>query len=86
MKVKDDQIVNIYIVCPSEKNVLANTYASLSKEDFLKGSLDADLKFTKAVKVPSCRLQAMWSSTNIWVISPTKTWEDCVTDWLSTHS
>ena len=83
MQVEDDQIVNIYIVCPSEKNALANSYASMPKEKFLQGSLDADLKFTKAVTVPSWRLQAMWSSTNIWVLSPKKTWQECVTNWLS---
>ena len=85
MKIGDDQIVNIYIVCPSKDNMLATLYASLTKDDFLQGSLDTDLQFTKAVKVPSLRLKAMWNSTNIWVLSPHTTWQAYITEWLSKH-
>jgi hypothetical protein len=86
MQVRDDQIVNIYIVCPSKDNTLTNVYASLSKEDFLQGVLDTDLKFTQAINVPFSRLQAMWRSTNILVLSQKTTWQDYISDWLSKHS
>ena len=85
LKIGDDQIVNIYVVCPSKDNMLAASYASLMKDDFLQGSLDTDLQFAKVVKVPSLRLQAMWSSTNIWAVSPQMTWQDYITKWFSEH-
>jgi hypothetical protein len=85
MKVGDDQIVNIYIVCPSKDNWLADAYATRSKDDFLQGSRDVDLQFTKAVKVPFSRLQKMWTSTNIFVLKPRTSWEACIKHWLATH-
>lgn len=85
LNIADDEIVNICIVCPSKDGMLAASYASMTKDDFLQGSLRTDLQFSKAVKVPSSRLQAMWNSTNFWVVSPQMTWQDSITKWLSEH-
>jgi hypothetical protein len=85
LHVQDDHIFNIYIVCPStDNNMLAARYASRSKEEFLEGSLNFDLHFdTKTIQVPCRRRKQMWSSTNTFVLGPTSTWQEYITDYLS---
>jgi hypothetical protein len=85
LEVEDDQKIDIYIVCPSTSDALAEAYACRSKEDFLRGSLEVDFQFTKAEKVLSSRLQEMWKSTNIFVLKPSTSWEAHIKNWLATH-
>ena len=81
MKVGDDQIVEIYLVTPGKENA----YVLKSKEVFLDGLLDVDLKFTKKLTVPASRLSRMWKNTRILVVKPKDSWETSIQAWLDSH-
>lgn len=78
MEIDDGRQLNIYIVSPGKEQ----KYASLTKTNFLEGSLDAALQFTKSIVVPATRLQQMWQSTKIWVLCPQTSWQEMIADWL----
>ena len=79
----DDQIVEIYIVSPMESAINANLSRQIS--DFLEGSLNMNLEYSRGTTVLASRLQTMWSNTLIFVIRPASSWQEHIRNYLSNH-
>jgi hypothetical protein len=72
MGIPDDQILEIYMICPKEEE----RYASMEKQSFLKGSIPDSLKVSNRAIVNSDQLEAMWNHTKIFVLRPKTSWEE----------
>ena len=81
MKISDDKKLEIYLVTPGKES----TYVSKQKDDFLDGSVDVDLRFSKTVTVPTAQLRAMWDNTTIFVVRPSQSWKNSIGEWLATQ-
>lgn len=79
LKIGDDKNLEIYFVTPGKESA----YVLKQKDDFLDGSVDVDLRFSKAVTVPAAQLRAMWDSTTILVVSPSQSWKNSIEKWLA---
>jgi hypothetical protein len=74
-----DQTLDIYIVAPAKEDM----YAKRKKADFLIGSLDIELSFSKNIKPVSPKdLQRMWENTRIHVLYPNDSWTKYITQCL----
>jgi hypothetical protein len=81
LKIGDDKKLEIYLVTPGKES----TYVLKQKDDFLDGSVDVDLRFSKTVTVPAAQLRAMWDNTTIFVVSPSQSWKNSIEKWLATQ-
>ena len=81
LKISDDKKLEIYLVTPGKES----TYVSKQKDDFLDGSVDVDLRFSKTVTVPTAQLRAMWDNTTIFVVRPSQSWKNSIGEWLATQ-
>ncbi len=83
MDISDEQLLEIYMVCPKQEDV----YASRDKQDFLAGALENDLKISNKTFVPSSQLKTIWNNTKIFVIRPkiddSSSWEKQISPYLS---
>ena len=71
MKISDDQLLEIYIVCPEHEAL----YARRKKQDFVVGKLDRDLKLETKTTLNPTELDTMWRHTKLFVIRPKYGWQ-----------
>ena len=79
MKIPDTQILTIYLASPDNEE----NYKSKDKMQFLEGSLDVDLQWTRGKLIPAATLKTLWGSTRIHVLRPLKSWQETIRVWLA---
>ena len=80
MKIRDDQMLEIYMVCPKNEDV----YTRRTKVAFLDGKLDCNLKLDPKTTVTPPELDAMWRNTKLFVIRPKADWQPQIDAYIAT--
>ena len=68
----------VIMVVPGQEQ----TYSEKSEDSFLEGSIGETFLYKKNESVPAATLQAMWTSTEVYILRPTIEWQTLIGNWL----
>ena len=74
----DSKKVHILFIVPKQEY----SYVGMAEEDFLNGTVDQALLYSKKETVPAKVLQEMWSNTEVHILRPGKDWLKMIGDWI----